>query len=114
MISRALRAKDCRSESTSVVPPFFYHSYALAGARMLRQIKGLQRRETGDSIGQWMRRGLRGRLAGSSRATTNEEPRHVFRGAGLTILRLMPSYAGLIYEALPRCMREFDVWVRLD
>ena len=37
----------------------------------------------------------------------------MFREAGLTILRLMPSYAGLIYEALPGCMREFDVWVRL-
>ena len=50
----------------------------------------------------------------SSRNTTSEEPRHVFRGAGLSILRLMPSYAGLIYEALPRCMRELDVKVRPD
>jgi hypothetical protein len=44
----------------------------------------------------------------------NEEPRHVFRGAGLSILRLMPSYAKLIYEALPRYVREFDVKVRPD
>jgi hypothetical protein len=36
----------------------------------------------------------------SSRSTTNEEPRHVFREAGLKILRLIPSRAGPIYEAL--------------
>ncbi len=54
-------------------------------------------------------RSLARSIGRSLRSTTNEEPRHVFRGAGLTILRLMPSYAWLIYEALPRCMREFDV-----
>lgn len=80
----------------------------------MRQIKDLRRRGTGDSIGKWMRRDFARSIGRSSRATTNEEPRHEFRGAGLNILRLMPSYAGLIYEALPRCMREFDVKVRLD
>ena len=80
---------------------------------MLRQIKGLQRRETGGLLAV-DEEGLARSIGRSSRSTTNEEPRHVFREAGLTILRLMPSYAGLIYEALPRCMREFDVWVRLD